>query len=202
MKRCFPCLVAVPLLLISALPSWADGIPIGEIIFDVNIPSGVVPGINSFTLFNGTAGLTGPGPGIQDPLTFSGQLVLTLVFNNGTTGTEIVTFLGIGPGSTDIFDVTSADTVLSAVLTGTITPTSATINGGSSPVNLSPIFAVADPFNGGISLATCTGGGPCAAEIDAATSPGSVPEPNTLTLLVTGLAIAGLSQRRSSRRTA
>jgi hypothetical protein len=202
MKRCFLGLVVVVLLAILAPPTWADGVPIGELVFDVNIPSGVVPGINSFTLFNETAGLTAPGPGIQDPLTFSGQLALTLLFFDGTTGTETVSFFGIGPGSADIFDLTSADTVLSAVLTGTLTPTSATVNGGSIPVNLSPIFAVADPFNGGISLATCTDGGPCASEIDATTSPGSVPEPNTLALVVTGLAIAGLLRVRNGRRTA
>jgi hypothetical protein len=61
---------------------------------------------------------------------------------------------------------------------------------------------VADPFNGGIPLATCTDGGPCAAEIDATTATSRVPEPNTLTLLAMGLAVVGLLGRRSDRRTA
>jgi hypothetical protein len=202
MKRCLPGLVVAFVLAISALPSWADSIPIGEIVFDVNIPSGVVPGTNSFTLFNQTSGLTAPGPGIQDPLTFSGQLALTLLLPNSTTLSETVLFSGIGPGNSDIFDLTSADKVLSALLTGTFTPTLATLNGGISPVNLSPIFKVANPFNGGIPLATCTAGGPCAAEIDATTTTSRVPEPNTLTLLAMGLAVVGLLGRRSSRRTA
>ncbi len=187
MKRLLSGVVVALVLALVALPSWADSVPIGELVFDVNIPAGVLPGINSFTLFNLTAGLAAPGPGVQDPLLFSGQLALTLLLPTGITTNQTIPFAGIGPGSTDIFDLTSSDQVLSAVLTGTLTPTSAILNGGSGPVVLLPAFTVADPFNGAIRLATCTNGGPCAGEIDA-----TVPEPNTLTLLGAGLAVVGL----------
>jgi len=202
MKRCFSGLiVVVSLLAISALPSWADTVPIGEIVFDVYIPSGDLTGTNSFTLFNETNGQTAPAPGIQDPLTFSGQLGLTLLLPDNTTESKTVSFSGVGPGNSDIFDLTAADKVLSAILTGTFTPTAATLNGGTSPVNLSPTFTVSDPFNGGIPLATCTDGGPCAAQIDATTATSSVPEPDTLPLLAVGLSFVGWFRRRIGRRT-
>jgi hypothetical protein len=186
-RRLLSFVVVVLVLALVASRSWADSVPIGEVVFDVNTPPGLVPGINSFTLFNLTAGLAAPGPGVQDPLLLSGQLALTLLLPTGMTTNKTVSFSGIGPGSIDIFDLASVDQVLSAVLTGTLTPTSATLNGGSSPVVLLPDFTVADPFNGGIRLATCTKGGPCAGEIDA-----TVPEPNTLILLSAGLAVVGL----------
>jgi hypothetical protein len=202
LKRFLPALLVALLLAISAVPSWADSVPIGELVFDVNVPAGATPGTNSFTLFNLTAGLTAPGPGVQDPLLLSGQLALTLLLPDSTTMNQVVAFSVAGGASTDIFDLTSADQVLSAVLTGTLSPTSATLNGGSGPVNLLPDFTVADPFNGGIPLSTCTAGGPCMGEIDAQLP---VPEPDTAALLGTGLAFVGwllLLRKRSERRTA
>jgi PEP-CTERM motif len=201
MRRYVLGLVVAVVLGLAARPCLADSVPIGGIVFDVNIPaSGLVAGVNSFTLFNETGGLTAlPNPGVQEPLTLSGQLVLTL-FGDTTPLTE--TFKDVGPGGTDILDIPSTDEVLSAVLTGTLSPTLATRNGGSSPVNLLAAFTVIAPFDGGVQLGTCTDGGACSAEIDATTAPTSVPEPNTFTLLGTGLVAVSLLLKYCGRETA
>jgi hypothetical protein len=205
MRWCISVFALAVLLGLSAIPSYADSVPVGEIVFDVNIPSsGSVPGVNSFTLYNLTGGALSPSPGIQDALNLSGQLFLQLLQANGTTTTNTIAFSGVSAlSSVDLFDITSSDVVLSAVLTGTLSSTIATLNGATSPTTLNAAFTVFDPFNGGIQLSTCSSGaGPCMAEIDATTIPTSTPEPGTLALLgsgISGILAIGFFRRRCSR---
>lgn len=193
---------------LSAVSASADTVPVGAIVYDVNIPSGGgVVGTDSFTLYNLTDGILDPTPGVEDLLGLSGQLTVDYLAPDATTVTvDTQTFSDVTDFNDDLLDLSDADVVESAILTGTLSSTTATLNGGTTPSTLLVAFTVDDPFNGGMAIGTCTDGiEPCEATIYATTAPAvtTTPEPSSLGLMAIGLAAFFFGwKRRGLRRAA
>jgi hypothetical protein len=170
--------------------AFADGVAIGTFSFDpVFAPTSQSPGLDSFDISDYTGGSSLPTifP-VATSLNFGN---LDLVVTNADGTVTSYSEGSAGEGSTFFFDtlVYDTQTPLDATLNGTISPITIALSDGST-INIGGNFtAVLDP-----SLGSALTAGVDSTTIFA--SPQAVPEPSSLLLLCSGLALAGISLKR------
>jgi hypothetical protein len=209
MKRSLPlaslavlalCLVLPNSSLADPAPALSNPILIGALSYD----TGVVPGLNTFDLYNLTGGVISPD-GVVNPEVFSG----TLTVDVAGVGNEVFTYSGVDIAGDNamLASFLPGTDILSAELTLLLSNSTAVNvfddNGNQELANLSTVPGTSLPLNGGAQLTPCDGtGNPCsdaAIYVNAAPAT-SVPEPSTLWLLASGLGGVLAVRRRWLRR--
>jgi hypothetical protein len=209
MKRSLPlaalgllavCLVLPTSSLADPAPALANPLLIGALSYD----TGVVPGVDTFDLYNLTGGVISPD-GVVDPEVFSG----TLTVDVAGVGDEVFTYNDVdiyGDNATLASFLPSTD-ILSAELSLLLSNSAAVNvfddNGNLAVANLSGVPETSLPLNGGAQLTPCDGTGnlcSSAAIYVNAVPATSMPEPSALWLLASGLGSVLVVRRRWLRK--
>lgn len=175
-------LLLVALVSLMAVAASADSIPVGIFSYDVT-------GLNTlqFDITNQTGPNSSPFPDTTFPVTssvFLSSLSMTVNFANGTTQTFGSSYFTLGPDGLSFSGnpLSTLNAITNATLTGKFSTTTFNLNNGTS-------VTVAQGFT--VTITDPTGGPLQDGDfgiIYATTGTSTTPEPETLTLMGTGLA--------------
>jgi hypothetical protein len=178
--------------------SKADTLTVGALLYD----TGVVPGLDSFDLYNLTYGFQSPD-GIADLELLSGSLTVDL--SGGATA--VYNFSDIDNNGGTIATVLPGEVIVSATLSVTLSNYIG-VNilddlGNPGVANLQAVSNTSLPTVGS-ALFACDGSGSACSEsiitVDTSPAVGAVPEPPPLLLMGTGLTLLGVLFRLAKTR--
>ena len=175
-------LLLVALISLMAVAASADSIAVGIFSFDVT-------GLNTlqFDITNQTGPNSSPFPDTTFPVSssvFLSSLSLTVNFANGTTQTFGSSYFTLGPDGLSFSGnpLSTLNAITSATLTGKFSTTTFNLNNGTSVTVLQGFtVTITDPSGGPLQDGDF-------GIIFASTGKGTTPEPETWTLMGTGLA--------------
>jgi hypothetical protein len=183
-------LLLVAVISLMAVAASADSIPVGIFSFDVT-------GLNTlqFDITNQTGPNSSPFPDTTFPVSssvFLSSLSLTVNFANGTTQTFGSSYFTLGPDGLSFSGnpLSTLNAITSATLTGKFSTTTFNLNNGTSVTVLQSFtVTITDPTGGPLQDGDF-------GIIYATTGKSTTPEPETWTLMGTGLASLMALKRR------